>query len=36
MLIRRREIDFLLKEFLNVSELLDSERYANHDVDTID
>lgn len=36
MLIRRREIDFLLKEFLNVSELLDSERYANHDVNTID
>ena len=36
MLIRRREIDFLLKEFLNVSELLDSERYANHDGDTID
>ncbi|MDH3400531.1 MAG: acyl-CoA dehydrogenase [Chromatiales bacterium] len=36
MLIRRREIDFLLKEFLKVGELLNCERYANHDGDTID
>jgi alkylation response protein AidB-like acyl-CoA dehydrogenase len=35
MLIRRREIDFLLNEYLNLDELLHTDRYAAHDQHTV-
>jgi alkylation response protein AidB-like acyl-CoA dehydrogenase len=35
MLIRRREIDFLLNEYLQLDDLLRSDRYASHDAQTV-
>jgi butyryl-CoA dehydrogenase len=35
MLIRRREIDFLLKEYLQLDELFKTARFANHDAETV-
>ena len=36
MLIRRREIDFLLKEYLQLDDLFKTARFANHDADTVE
>ena len=36
MLIRRREIDFLLKEYLQLDELFKTARFANHDAETVE
>jgi len=36
MLIRRREIDFLLKEYLQLDELFKTVRFANHDAETVE
>ena len=36
MLIRRREIDFLLQEYLQLDELFKTARFANHDAETVE